>query len=286
MLLNRDGSGRGLQASAFPWAPRFSPDGRRLAFGTAGTLEDATDVWVLHLAAGTIQRVTTDSADNNDPQWSPDGRSLVYSSSRDSSDKELYVQPADGSGAARLLVGQPGLQWSSDWSRDGEWILFTNVTPDGASDIWMVPAAGGDARPWLATPFTERGGRFSPDGRWVAYDSNESGYYEVYIQSFPTPGAKRVVSIDGGSNPVWRGDGEELFYWSGRRFIAAQLEWNADGPQVTGRTTLFNLPYVPGPHANFDVTRDGQRFVIVVGDDPEDRIVVALNALNRLPADN
>ncbi len=283
MLLNRDGSGKALQASAFPWAPRLSPDGRRLAFGTAARPNDVIDVWVMNLAAGTAQRITTDSADNDDPQWSPDGRSLVYSSSRDSSLKDLYVRSADGSGGARLLLRRAGSQWSSDWSSDGRWILFTNVAPDGDNDIWMVPAEGGDARPWLASPFTERGGRFSPDGRWVAYSSTETGYPEVYIQSFPTPGARRIVSTNGGYNPIWRGDGRELYYWSGTRLVAAQLGWDADGPHVTGRVTLFDRPYVRGPHANFDAMLDGKHFIVVVGNEPENRMVVQLNAFYGAP---
>jgi Tol biopolymer transport system component len=280
MLVDRQGHGRTLPGLAFAWAPRFSPDGRRVAFAASATSGDAYDVWVLDLAAGTSQRITTDSVDNNDAQWSPDENLLVYSSNHDSSVKDLYIDRADGGGGTRLLLHRAGAQWSSDWSPDGRWILFTNVAPDGENDIWMVRADGKEARPWLATPFLERGGTFSPDGPWVAYISNESGEPKVYIQSFPTPGGKRVVSTNAGNNPVWRGDGRELYYCSDGQLVAVQLAWDADGPRVTGRTPLFKLPYVEGPHANYDATADGQRFVVNVGSELANRIVVELNSMS------
>jgi dipeptidyl aminopeptidase/acylaminoacyl peptidase len=265
----RSSKGRGL------WAPRFSPDGRRVAYGAFAPGNNYADVWIRDLAAGTTQRFTTDGNDNNDAQWSPDGRSIVYSAGAPDG-KDLFVQSLDG-GPARLLTRRPGTKWPSDWSRDGRAVLFTN---EGA-DLWVQPADGGAPHPYLVTPSQDWGGRLSPDGHWVAYMSDETGQVEVYLQAYPTPGRKTLVSVGGGSEPVWRADGRELYYWTGDQLVAARLEVRAAGapPVVVERTPLFRAAYQHGPHPNYDVSSDGTRFILVTTGESSGRLVVGLNLL-------
>ena len=127
------------------------------------------------------------------------------------------------SGVARPLLRRPGAQWPSDWSRSGKVLLFTDHKADNTMDIWVQPLDSGSARAYIDTPFSESGGRLSPNGGWIAYTSNETGRDEVYVQPFLTPGPRALVSVDGGSDPVWRGDGQELYYFSGDQLIAASL---------------------------------------------------------------
>jgi dipeptidyl aminopeptidase/acylaminoacyl peptidase len=231
-----DRAGRQLQVipGRVPWTPRFSPDGRRVAYGAfapGSSLNDARDLWITDVAAGTTQRVTTDANDNNDPHWSPDGQSVAYSALDTGSRKELRVQPLTG-GRARRATVRPntlplGTEWPSDWSSDGRVLLFTQVaTGEDDMDLWVQPVAGDTARPYLTTTAREFGARLSPDGRWAAYTSNETGRNEVYVQAFPTPGPKTPVSVGGGHGPVWRGDGKELYFWHDGQLFAVAV----DGP--------------------------------------------------------
>jgi Tol biopolymer transport system component len=243
-----------------------------------------SDLWVTELESGTMQRLTTDGQDNNDAVWSPDGRSLAYSASA-SGGKDIFVRSLDA-GAARRLVGRPGVQWSTDWLPDGSALLFTHTEvtagQEGDQDIWVQPVDGTPAWPYLATSAHERAARISPDGRWVAYQSDETGRYEVYVQSYPRPGRKLLVSTGGAINPVWRGDGRELYYWQGDQLVAAQLGAGAaNAPMsVRGRVPLFRAPYAQSVLANYDVSPDGRRFAIVTGGEHTFRLVVTLGALD------
>jgi hypothetical protein len=274
-LTDREGRQQRVLPSRGAWAPRFSPDGRRVVHGGFAPGFDMSDLWVTDLESGAMQRLTTDGQDNNDGVWSPDGRSLAYSAGVPGG-KDLFVRPLDGE-QARLLVGRPGVQWSTDWTPDGSALLFTDTEltagQEGDQDIWIQPSDG--------TPAHERAARISRDGRWVAYESDETGRYEVYVQSYPTPGRKVLVSAGGGVNPVWGGNGRELYYWQGDQLIAARLD--ADGSSapraVRGRVPLFRAPYAQSVSANYDATPDGSRFVIVTGGEHTFRLVVTLNAL-------
>jgi Tol biopolymer transport system component len=286
-----DSTGRALEtiAARTPWAPRFSRDGRRVAYGAfaPGSAEkDARDVWVADVKTGTTQRVTTDARDNNDPHWSPDERSLLYSRLDTGSRKQLRVQPLDG-GAARPFTVQasnlrPGTEWPTDWSQDGH-VLFTHVTPDGEMDIWAQSIAGDTARPYVATAAREFGARVSPDGRWAAYTSNETGRNEVYIQPYPSPGPKTPVSVGGGNGPVWRGDGRVLYFWqTGQpgQLFAVRVDGGAGSRLSVGKPTrLFSASYIENFQPNYDASRDGTRFVVVTGPVLPNRLVVDLNVL-------
>ena len=275
-LLAEEGAS-GVSINIGAWAPRFSPDGRKVVFGAVAPQGTAQDIWIFDRDAGTTRRLTIDAADNNDGQWSPDGRWIAYSSSRDSV-KDLYIQPADGSGKPRLVLHRPNIQWSSDWTPDGRNLVFTDVDPFAHFDIWTVGVDGNSPSPWFATQFNEIGARISPDGHWAAYSSNETGRNEVYLQSFPTPGSKIVVSVGGGAHPVWRHDGKELYYWAGSDLIAVTLA-AGNPPVITRREKLFSASYAFGPQANYDVDPTGRFFVAIIAAEANPVVVVKLNAL-------
>jgi hypothetical protein len=145
-------------------------------------------------------------------------------------------------------------------------------------DIWVQPADGTAPRPYLDTPTSEAAARCSPDGRWVAYQSGESGRTEVFVQSFPVPGRKLLVSADGGANPVWGRDGRTLYYWQEGLLIASALSEDASGSLVVrSRSPLFRAAYIAGIHANYDVSPDGSRFAIVIGRPLSNQVVVTTN---------
>ncbi|HKI95140.1 MAG TPA: protein kinase [Gemmatimonadales bacterium] len=279
-LVDRNGTSTVLAHGPGIWVPRFSPNGRRIVYGANAQNATTADVWTRDLGAGTTQRLTYRGYDSNDPEWSPDGTKIAFSAGADSAStvKDLYLQAADGSGAPTLLLHQPETQWTSDWTRDGKTILFTDVSPKSGYDIWTVGSDGQDAKPYLATPFDEEGARVSYDTHWIAYTSDQTGRNEVYVQSFPTPGNRVVVSVDGGRDPAWRGDGREIYYWNGDQLMAAEFTPGAP-PTVTKRRVLFTARYVTGTHANYDVTADGTRFVIVTGSGASSDLTVVVNGV-------
>ncbi len=230
-----------------PWTPRFSPDGRRVAYGAFGAGRQTSDIWVTDVDAGTTKRLTDDDADANDPQWSPDGASIAYSVSAPGG-KDVAVGP----------------QFPSDWVRDGSALLVTEETGPNRHDILVQPADGSAAWPYAATSADETAARISPDGRWVAYTSDESGRAEVYLNSYPSPGQRMMISSGGGVHPVWRGDGRELYYWRDGALLAVRLSGTEGARPVRGaQTVLFEAPYQMSVNTMYDVSPDGQRFVIV-----------------------
>ena len=215
-LYDRAGREQILFRSSNYWAPRFSPDGNRIALG--GGIPG--DVWIYDIPTKSRHRFTREGLDGNDPVWSPDGEQIVFASMRPTP-KDLHVRQTNGSRPDRQLLVRDGLQWPSDWTRDG-YIVFTDVLVGGDRDIWVVKADGSQPPlPYLDTDFIEKGGVVSPDGRWLAYDSNASGQVDVVVNSFPKAFASPViVSEGGGRNPRWGHDGRELFYWKERKLIA------------------------------------------------------------------
>ena len=170
---------------------------------------------MIDLVRGTNSRLTIDPASDRYPIWSPDGSHIAWTSSREEGQR-IYQKLASGVGPEEFLYqGNAGIATGS-WSADGRFILYTLGESGSNPDVWVLPLEG-DRKPFpfLQTPFKETQARFSPNGRWVAYVSNESGRNEVYVQTFPASGGKWPVSTKGGTSPLWRGDGKELFYDSG-----------------------------------------------------------------------
>ena len=189
------------------------------------------------------------------------------------------MQPADGSGTAERLMTSQFLHVPHSWSPDGQTIAFTETTPETGLDIWTLGLNDRKARPFLRTPSNEAAPQFSPDGHWIAYVSDESGRIEVYVQPYPGPGGKWQVSTEGGTEPAWNPTGRELFYRSGNRMMAVpvtlQPEFSVGKP-----VTLFQGPWLPSPSnvVEYDVSRDGQRFLMLkpADDDQGSRQIVVV----------
>jgi Tol biopolymer transport system component len=265
-------------------APWLSPDERRVTF-TSGVREGGdSDVWSIDVARGTLTRFTFDRAPDMSPVWSPDGGRILFASLRDGHG-DLYQRAASGGGADEVLVQSDFLKFPNDWSADGKFILYQEMNPKTSHDLWVFPLTGGQKQfPVLKTPFDERQGRFSPDGRWIAYASNESGPWQVYVRSFPDSGGKWQVSTNGGGQPQWRGDGRELFYVSADRKLMA-VDVNGNGPTFDAGTPkeLFVLRIqavgLPGLRNYYAASKDGRRFLVakVPGDPAASPTAVVLN---------
>ena len=246
-----------------PWTPRFSPDGRRVAYGAFGSGRSTSDLWVTDLESGATKRLTDDGDDSNDPQWSADGRSIAYSAGA-AGGKDVMSMRLDGV-TPLVVAARDGTQFPSDWVHDGSALMITEEAGGDKHDILVQSIDASTPRPYAATAADETTARVSPDGRWVAYTSDESGQPEVYLDSYEHPGRHVVVSLSGGYHPVWRGDGRELYYWNNHALLAVRLGASKDGapPTVESRTLLFRAPYQGGVSTMYDVSPDGQRFVIV-----------------------
>jgi Tol biopolymer transport system component len=170
-----------------------------------------------------------------------------------------------GVGEPSVLARRDGTQFASDWLRDGSALLVTEEAGSNKHDILVQPADGSAAREYAATAADETAARVSPDGRWVAYTSDASGRLEVYLDSYPRPQRRVSVSSNGGAHPVWRADGKELYYWNDDSLVAVQLDAASreSPPVVRASTVLFHASYYIGPNTMYDVSPDGQRFVIV-----------------------
>ncbi|MEO5814633.1 MAG: protein kinase [Gemmatimonadaceae bacterium] len=265
MVIDRAGhTVRGIDAER-PWTPRFSPDGRRVAYGAYTAGRQSSDIFVTDIDAGTTQRITDDDGDSNDPQWSADGKNLGFSVNAPSG-KDIATRALAG-GGTHVVAQREGMQFPSDWLRDGSAFLITDDAGGNQHDILIQPADGSPARPYVATRADELAARISPDGHWVAYTSDESGTAEVYLDSYPKSSRRRVkISLGGGMHAIWRGDGRELYYWRDGALVAVKLGASKDdAPPVSGaQTVLFRAPYQGSLNTMYDVSSDGQRFVIVL----------------------
>ncbi|HUK12104.1 MAG TPA: protein kinase [Thermoanaerobaculaceae bacterium] len=193
---------------------RLSPNGQTLAEIVQEPQTKNVDIWLVDLGRGVRTRFTFDPAADFSPVWSADGGRIAWVSNA-KGHFDIYAKSASGAGDAEALVVSDADKYCTDWSRDGQFIAFTQLDPQGnnGADVWILPL-GGDRkpRPFLATPFNEGNAVFSPDGRWMAYQSNESGRNEIYITPFPQAGAKWQVSQGGGIIPSWRADGQALYF--------------------------------------------------------------------------
>ena len=190
----------------------LSPDGKRVAVTRAD--KGNADIWLIDAARGFPTRFTFDAANDVRPVWSADGNRLVFQSNRKGA-FNLYWKLSSGAGADELLLESDQNKAPTDSSSDGRFLLFRTLDPQTGYDLWVLPLSG-DKKPvpFLKTPFEERDGQFSPDGKWVAYQSNESGRSEIYVQPFPGPGRKLQISSSGGAQPRWNKNSKEIFYVS------------------------------------------------------------------------
>jgi eukaryotic-like serine/threonine-protein kinase len=261
-----------------------SPDGKRLAYDVADARSARSDLWIRDLSRGVSSRFTFDPKDDSEPLWSPDGRSIVFSSNRGDA-MNLYVKDASGTSEEELLYESKEEKYATDWSRDGGHVLVMSRGAETTWDIWALPMKG-ERKPFpvVKTRFTELFATFSPDGRYIAYQSNESGRAEIYVQEFPQARSKWQVSTEGGSEPYWRADGRELYYRSpDARIMAVPVEggatFTAGTPNPLFRARIASLIV----RTHYRPTPDGQRFLILA---PEGRatIVPTTVVLNWAPA--
>jgi Tol biopolymer transport system component len=270
----------------FGEAPRLSPDGKRFAIHRTDPQTRNMDIWVIDLMRNLPTRLTTDPATDQIPIWSPDGGNLVFSKSKEGVNS-LFQMAASGLRTEELLL-KAGIPVPTDWSRDGRFIIYSQSGEKNRRDIWALPLTG-SRQPYhlLNTAFDEYRAQLSPDGRWLAYVSDESGSYEVYVQSFTADGElggdKARISTSGGNHPRFRRDGQELFYVAADgQMIAVPIKTSGATFEQSAPKALFKTRMLTGlvqSGIEYDVTADGQRFLIgtMVGEANASPVSVILN---------
>ena len=275
-----DDTGNVLEVVGRMNGPDLSTDERYIAYDA--TIDGNRDVWVMDLQRGGRTRLTTDPAVDGYPVWSPNGEQLVFESQRNGT-FDLFIAPFSRVGEEQLLLGTSDNEIPIDWSGDGLYFLYRNSDADyGSSDLRALPMSGEDRTPIVVanTPFEERMGSFSPDGRWVAYDTDRSGRFEIIVQAFPEPNEEFPVSTDGGVAPLWSADGEHIYFISpDRTMMAARVATTAAKFEAEKPVPLFATRIgLQAFNQQYAVARD-KRFLInnLQADDPPRPITVLLN---------
>jgi Tol biopolymer transport system component len=228
----------------------LSPDGRTVALNRV--VKGDIDVWLVDVDRAVDSRFTLEPSIENLPLWSRDSRRVAFRSTRNGP-YDLFEKPASGAGDAQVLLATADTKAPLDWTPDGGTLLYAAIDArTGTADLWALPVAGdGKPYPVVKSTFDEADGQFSPDGRWLAYESNESGRFEIYVQRFPESGGKQQVSTAGGSQPMWRTDGKELFYVAiDGRLMAVPVTAASDARalEVGAPVSLFAVQLANGPN--------------------------------------
>jgi eukaryotic-like serine/threonine-protein kinase len=262
-----DRSGKRLDkvgAPGFLFDFSLSPDEKRIAFRRVDRQTRSEDLWMLDLLRGTESRFTFRPARDDDPVWSPDGSKILFDSNPDGV-SNLHQKIASGAGSEELLLKSTSADYPLDWSADGRYILFGRDDPKTKTDLWILPLTG-DRKPfpYMNSEAVEYSGRFSPDGRWIAYSSDESGKFEVYIQAFPLTSGRWQVSVGGGAAPIWSKDGKEMFYLASDKKLMSvdvktgggSIEQGVPKPLFSTDVDNYTLPN------RYAISRDGKRFLV------------------------
>ena len=247
--------------------PRLSPDGTRVALDVR---DQELDIWIWDLARETSTRLTFDAGQDQYPVWTPDSTRVLFSSTRDGP-SNVYWKAADGTGTVERLTESANSQWSYSLSPDGQSLVLREQQPGTAFDLRVVSLAGDRAvETLLATEFIELNGELSPNGRWIAYQSNQSGQQEVYVRPFPNvDDGQWQISTSGGTESLWASSGRELFYRRGAELMTVPVEAESSFTPGTPEV-VFNGPYRLGLGRAYDVSADGQRFLMITeGGDAE-----------------
>ena len=280
--VDHEGNSKPLPAPAQAYGPlTLSPDGQRVALTVVGA---TSDVYVYDLTRNAFNRFTTEGW-NYRPVWTPDGKRIIYQRGAAQNQSQIVSQLADGSGGDEVLSTNDAAQWPSTLSSDGKVLTFQQNDPETGMDLYILPLDG-DRQPysWLKTKFNEWGSAISRDGKWIAYTSDESGQYEVYVRPFSGSGGKRQISVAGGEEVTWSPDGHSLFYREGQRWMSVAVKTQPDFSAETPKA-MFEGPYLNVPGVSYDVAPDGQRFMMLeesVKQPPTTRLNVVLNWFEEL----
>jgi serine/threonine-protein kinase len=268
--------------------PRFSPDGRRLAVEVI--TGNTSDSWVYDLERGTETRLTFNEGADSVPVWSPDGEWIVYGSTREEH-SGLYRKRADGSGDEELLFEGNSI-FPSSWSRDGRFILFSQIATPTSNDVRVLSLDDRKVEPYVSSDFSEAEAAFAPDGRWVAYQADESGRAEIFVRPFPPGGGKWQISVEGGTHPRWRADGKELFFRNQNAVMSVEIDTTGQALRVATPVKLFEGLFLQAAiggnvYADYDASPDGQRFAMMRGENRlavPDHVVVVTDFFDELRA--
>jgi eukaryotic-like serine/threonine-protein kinase len=246
----------------------LSPDGKSLALERTDPSLNTSDIYLVELATGSFSRFTFDTASESNPVWSPDGTRIAFSANR-TGEYNIYWKASNGASGDERVLEAKDLELPVGWSPDGKYLVYEDATPSTDYDIWLLPLTGEDRRPkpYIVGPGIQEFGGVSPDGRWFAYDSDETGRHEIYVQSFPSAGGKWQITSEGGFEPQWRRDGRELFYLApNRKIMAVATElsptFHAGAPQPLFEAPI-NMNGIEDSSARFSFSPDGQRVLVI-----------------------
>ena len=260
-----DRQGRETAIAAPPRAytyARIAPDGTRLALYSP---DQDNDIWLWDFARPGLTRTQTAPGNDVYPVWTLDGQRLIFASER-AGRRNLFSQAADGPGIVEQLTDSPNAQNPTAITPDGTRLLFTETAPKTGEDVMQLQLDGTHrVRPLVQTPFTERNGIVSPDGRWLAYEANDSGQLEIYVRPFPAVnGGTWRVSTDGGMSPVWAGGGQELFYVAGSgALMRVSVERSPTWVSTVPAKLIEDGYAIGGGVRSYDISPDGQRFLMI-----------------------
>jgi serine/threonine protein kinase len=280
--VGRDGKPAGTVAEPDRYFyPALSPDGARLAVNLFNGTQGTQAVWVFDLARGTKTRLTFGPTSQFSPAWSPDGKTIFYQSNVGAG-IQIYSKASDGSGSDQTVIeSKDGEESTPRPSPDGRYLVYLRRTGTQPLEVWALPLFGDrQPIPVVQNTFLKAGPAVSPDGKWLAYSTNESGRNEVYITAFPGGGAKWQVSTSGGWAAHWRRDGKELFFLdSADKIVAVDVSLSGTAPQLGVPHVLFQASAIQRQNGPFDVTADGKKFLVNVGDLKEgsDPLTLVLN---------
>jgi eukaryotic-like serine/threonine-protein kinase len=251
----------------------LSPDESKLAIAKMETdASNVSHIWLMDLTRGTLSRLTSVPPNDWFPVWAPDTSRIAFSSARDGP-LNLYAHALSGPGADEPLLKSGASKAASSWSPDGQYLAYWVAGANKQQDIWVLPMAGKKPIAFLESEFNELQPDFSPDGRWIAYTSDESGTQEVYVRRFeaaPARAAAIRMSVQGGSHPKWRRDGKELFYLApDRKLMSVEVDpspvFRAGPPRTLFQTRVEMADFL----VNYEVAADGQRFLVNSPDDTQ-----------------